>query len=136
MITSDMTVTMKSYVREYNVTIDGVPEKMSTLPAGKMYLNPPESYDGSSKYYYDYGSCYYGGSRVTRDMTLESLDVVTDHGTDYVKISDKKELIRFFKMAAVDDHINARLEADIDMEGARLRIYIDNRRYLAAGFGG
>ncbi|RHU98346.1 hypothetical protein DXC08_02440 [Clostridium sp. OM07-9AC] len=30
-ITSDMTVTMKSYVREYNVTIDGVTEKMSTL---------------------------------------------------------------------------------------------------------
>ena len=123
-ITSDMTVTMKSYVREYNVTIDGVTEKMSTLPAGKMYLNPPESDYGSSKYYYAYGSCYYGGSRVTRDMTLESLDVVTDHGTDYVKISDKKELIRFFKMAAVDDHINARLEADIDMNGERLTIYI------------
>lgn len=48
-ITSDMTVTMKSYVREYNVTIDGVTEKMSTLPAGKMYLNPPESDYGSSK---------------------------------------------------------------------------------------
>ena len=134
-ITSDMTVTMKSYVREYNVTIDGVPEKMSTLPAGKMYLNPPESYDGSSKYYYDYGSCYYGGSRVTRDMTLESLDVVTDHGTDYVKISDKKELIRFFKMAAVDDHINARLEADIDMKGERLTIYIGDYAGIFDGNG-
>ena len=134
-ITSDMTVTMKSYVREYNVTIDGVPEKMSTLPAGKMYLNPPESYDGSSKYYYDYGSCYYGGSRVTRDMTLESLDVVTDHGTDYVKISDKEELIRFFKMAAVDDHINARLEADIDMNGERLTIYIGDYAGIFDGNG-
>ena len=133
-ITSDMTVTMKSYVREYNVTIDGVPEKMSTLPAGKMYLNPPESYDGSSKWYY-YGSCYYGGSRVTRDMTLESLDVVTDHGTDYVKISDKKELIRFFKMAAVDDHINARLEADIDMKGERLTIYIGDYAGIFDGNG-
>ena len=134
-ITSDMTVTMKSYVREYNVTIDGVPEKMSTLPAGKMYLNPPESYDGSSKWYYYYGSCYYGGSRVTRDMTLESLDVVTDHGTDYVKISDKKELIRFFKMAAVDDHINARLEADIDMKGERLTIYIGDYAGIFDGNG-
>ena len=134
-ITSDMTVTMKSYVREYNVTIDGVTEKMSTLPAGKMYLNPPESYDGSSKYYYDYGSCYYGGSRVTRDMTLESLDVVTDHGTDYVKISDKEELIRFFKMAAVDDHINARLEADIDMNGERLTIYIGDYAGIFDGNG-
>ncbi len=134
-ITSDMTVTMKSYVREYNVTIDGVTEKMSTLPAGKMYLNPPESYDGSSKYYYDYGSCYYGGSRVTRDMTLESLDVVADHGTDYVKISDKEELIRFFKMAAVDDHINARLEADIDMNGERLTIYIGDYAGIFDGNG-
>ena len=134
-ITSDMTVTMKSYVREYNVTIDGVPEKMSTLPAGKMYLNPPKSYDGSSKYYYESGSCYYGGSRVTRDMTLESLDVVTDHGTDYVKISDKKELIRFFKMAAVDDHINARLEADIDMNGERLTIYIGDYAGIFDGNG-
>lgn len=134
-ITSDMTVTMKSYVREYNVTIDGVTEKMSTLPAGKMYLNPPESDYGSSKYYYAYGSCYYGGSRVTRDMTLESLDVVTDHGTDYVKISDKKELIRFFKMAAVDDHINARLEADIDMNGERLTIYIGDYAGIFDGNG-
>ena len=134
-ITSDMTVTMKSYVREYNVTIDGVTEKMSTLPAGKMYLNPPESDYGSSKYYYYYGSCYYGGSRVTRDMTLESLDVVADHGTDYVKISDKEELIRFFKMAAVDDHINARLEADIDMNGERLTIYIGDYAGIFDGNG-
>ena len=133
-ITSDMTVTMKSYVREYNVTIDGVTEKMSTLPAGKMYLNPPESDYGSSKYYY-YGSCYYGGSRVTRDMTLESLDVVADHGTDYVKISDKEELIRFFKMAAVDDHINARLEADIDMNSERLTIYIGDYAGIFDGNG-
>ena len=134
-ITSDMTVTMKSYVREYNVTIDGVTEKMSTLPAGKMYLNPPESDYGSSKYYYYYGSCYYGGSRVTRDMTLESLDVVADHGTDYVKISDKEELIRFFKMAAVDDHINARLEADIDMNSERLTIYIGDYAGIFDGNG-
>ena len=134
-ITSDMTVTMKSYVREYNVTIDGVTEKMSTLPAGKMYLNPPESDYGSSKYYYYYGGCYYGGSRVTRDMTLESLDVVADHGTDYVKISDKEELIRFFKMAAVDDHINARLEADIDMNSERLTIYIGDYAGIFDGNG-
>ena len=136
-ITSDMTVTMKSYVREYNVTIDGVTEKMSTLPAGKMYLNPPESdySDRSNKYYYYNGSCYPGGRRVTRDMTLESLDVVTDHGTDYVKISDKKELIRFFKMAAVDDHINARLEADIDMNGDRLTIYIGDYAGIFDGNG-
>ncbi|RHU98345.1 leucine-rich repeat domain-containing protein [Clostridium sp. OM07-9AC] len=100
-----------------------------------MYLNPPESDYGSSKYYYAYGSCYYGGSRVTRDMTLESLDVVTDHGTDYVKISDKKELIRFFKMAAVDDHINARLEADIDMNGERLTIYIGDYAGIFDGNG-
>ena len=136
-ITSAMTVTMKSYVREYNVTIDGVTEKMSTLPAGKMYLNPPESYYDSyyDKYSYYNGSCYPGGSRVTRDMTLESLDVVTDHGTDYVKISDKEELIRFFKMAAVDDHINARLEADIDMNGKRLTIYIGDYAGIFDGNG-
>ena len=135
-ITSDMTVTMKSSVREYNVTIDGVTEKMSTLPAGKMYLNPPESYGNvGDMYYYAFGSRHYGGSRVTRDMTLESLDVVTDHGTDYVKISNKEELIRFFKMAAVDDHINARLEADIDMNDDRLTIYIGDYAGIFDGNG-
>ncbi len=136
-ITADMTVTMTSSVREYNVTIDGVTKAMSSLPVGKMYLNPPESdYSNySDTYYYYNSSCYYGGSRVTRDMTLESLDVVTDHDVDYVKISNKEELIRFFKMASADDHINAILEADIDMEGARLRIYIDNYAGIFDGNG-
>ena len=72
---------------------------------------------------------------MTRDMTLESLDVVADHGTDYVKISDKEELIRFFKMAAVDDHINARLEADIDMNSERLTIYIGDYAGIFDGNG-
>ena len=136
-ITSDMTVSMTSSAREYNVTIDGVTAKMSTLPAGKMYLSSmePDYSDRSNKYYYYNGSCYPGGRCVTRDMTLESLDVVTDHGTDYVKISDKKELIRFFKMAAVDDHINARLEADIDMNGERLTIYIGDYAGIFDGNG-
>ena len=136
-ITSDMTVSMTSSAREYNVTIDGVTAKMSTLPAGKMYLSSmePDYSDRSNKYYYYNGSCYPGGRRVTRDMTLESLDVVTDHGTDYVKISDKEELIRFFKMAAVDDHINARLEADIDMNGERLTIYIGDYAGIFDGNG-
>lgn len=136
-ITSDMTVAMTSSAREYNVKIDEVTAKMSTLPAGKMYLNPAESHYGgfSDMYYYDYGSCYYGGSRVTRDMTLESLDVVTDQGTDYVKISNKDELIRFFKMASVDDHINARLEADIDMQGERPTIYFGNYAGIFDGNG-
>ena len=136
-ITSDMTVAMTSSAREYNVTIDRVTEKMSTLPVGKMYLNPPEPYYGSysDKYYYDYGSCYPGGRRVTRDMTLESLDVVTDHGTDYVKISNREELILFFKMAFVDDHINARLEADINMESKRPTVYIGNYAGIFDGNG-
>ena len=53
-----------------------------------------------------------------QDMTLESLDVVTEKGVDYVRISDKEELNRFSMMANADDRINAGLEADIDMEGA------------------
>lgn len=136
-ITSDMTVSMTSSAREYNVTIDGVTAKMSILPAGKMYLSSMESdySDWGNNYYYYNGSCYPGGSRVTRDMTLESLDVVTDHGTDYVKISDRKDLILFFKMAFVDDHINARLEADIDMESKRPTVYIGNYAGIFDGNG-
>ena len=136
-IASNMTVAMTSSAREYNVTIDGVTAKMSTLPAGKMYLGSMDSdNDGwSNKYYYYNGSCYPGGRRVTRDMTLESLDVVTDHGTDYVKISNREELILFFKMAFVDDHINARLEADINMESKRPTVYIGNYAGIFDGNG-
>ena len=39
-----MKVTMTSSVREYNVTIDGVTKSMSTLPAGKIYLDPPDEW--------------------------------------------------------------------------------------------
>ena len=118
-VSSDMKVTMTSSVREYNVTIDGVTKSMSTLPAGKIYLDPPDEWGA-------FGCCYYGGSRVIQDMTLESLDVVTEKGVDYVRISDKEELNRFSMMANADDRINAGLEADIDMEGAGLSADVEN----------
>ncbi|MGN1206389.1 MAG: Ig-like domain-containing protein [Eubacterium sp.] len=121
-INSDMKVLMTPSVRQYDVTIDGETESMSSLPTGKIYLGANNC-------------CYYGGSPVTKELVLQSIDTMTENGVEYVKISSKNDLNMFSKLACADDHINGVLVADIDMEQSQLESTIKIYKGIFEGNG-